>query len=226
MKVVRKRTLKLKHARIATAPAVSVLSDQAVLCSLSAQEGLAGWPWAVPGTLPALPPAQVHSCHAALLPPGHRGGSSHWDSHHLGTLLVSLESLQPLWQVPGSHAVPWAAPSRAGDVEMLTCVVGCWKSRSASSVCLEKAPRAGSDKVAIRVFSLPAHGCLALSPSEIPSLSRIHGPAVSWGSVLPARSWAAMLPTQLQSHHPHLRLSGVCCCRGRSGKSRFLLSTV
>lgn len=81
MKVVRKRTLKLKHARVATAPAVSVLSDQAVLYSLSAQEGPAGWPWAVPGTLPgtlpALPPAQVHSCHAALLPPGHRGGGSH-----------------------------------------------------------------------------------------------------------------------------------------------------
>lgn len=25
-------------------------------------------------------------------------------------------------QVPGSHAVPWAAPSRAGDVEMPTCI--------------------------------------------------------------------------------------------------------
>lgn len=38
MKVVRKRTLKLRHTRIATAPAVSVLASQAVLCSLSAQE--------------------------------------------------------------------------------------------------------------------------------------------------------------------------------------------
>lgn len=39
----------------------------------------------------------------------------------------------------------------------------------------------GSDYqgVAIRVFWLPAHGSLALSPSEIPSLGRIHGPAVS-----------------------------------------------
>lgn len=33
--------------------------------------------------------------------------------------------------------------------------------------------------MAIRVFWLPAHGCLALSSSEIPSLGRIYGPAAS-----------------------------------------------
>lgn len=126
MKVVRKRTLKLRHARIATAPAVSVLAIQAALCSLCAQEsctrragGLArGSAWDTATCIGA-------QLSPALLPTGHRETP----------LVVSLESPQPLWQVPGSHAVPWAAPSRAGDEEMATSIKWVVGNSGAPSQC-------------------------------------------------------------------------------------------
>lgn len=81
MKVVKKKTLKLEHARIATAPTVSVLADQAILCSLSARGSCTrragrlamGSAWDTACTA-ACTGAQLSRCSAAT---GHGDGGSH-----------------------------------------------------------------------------------------------------------------------------------------------------
>lgn len=70
--------------------------------------------------------AQVHTAAMrALLPAGHEDGGSRWagDSHHLPAPLVALGSPRPLRRVPGSSAVPWAAPDREG-VKTPMCIKG------------------------------------------------------------------------------------------------------
>lgn len=92
----------------------------------------------------------LHWCRAVTLlccPP--------WDSHHLPAFLVSLESLQPLWKVPGSQAVPWAAPSRAQDEEGPTYLKWVVGKAGVPSQCTQR----GHLKQAVIKWLSGCYGC-------------------------------------------------------------------
>lgn len=179
----KEENLETKRCQDCHCSAFSVLASWALLCSLSAQESCArragrlarssAWDTACTATCIG---AELSPCSAAH--PETATTSRHfwypWNPHSPSGRFLGAK--QCPGQLPAAHEMRKGPHTLNGLLEKQECQASVLREGTSSRQWY---------KAAIRVFWLPAHGCLALSPSEIPSLGRIHGPAVSWGSALP-----------------------------------------